>query len=54
MKKVINMNNKKGKDINMVHIPVKMESEFLEKDYTLFKLIAVIFAVGAVSVFLIG
>ena len=44
---------KKSK-IEPIRIPLKTEHEFIEKDYTLFKLIAVIFVVGAASVFLIG
>lgn len=44
---------KKSK-IEPIRIPLKTEHEFIEKDYTLFKLIVVIFVVGAASVFLIG
>lgn len=46
------MNNKDK--VNMVHIPLKTEHEFIEKDYSLFAYIGVIFVVGAVSLFLIG
>lgn len=46
------MNNKEK--INIVRIPLKSEAEFIERDYSLFIYIGVIFAVGAVSIFLIG
>lgn len=46
------MNNKDK--VNMVHIPLKTEHEFKEKDYSLLIYIGIIFAVGAISIFLIG
>lgn len=44
---------KKSK-IEPIRIPLKTEHAFIEKDYTLFKVIGAIFAIAAITIFTIG